>query len=147
MTEKSFSIQVQEGLAVTAIREQPGGMTAKGVFLYAPGAGSNINDPFGTYLSHRLAESGFAALRFQFPYMEAGKRRPDSPRQLEQTWRRVVATAEAEGAPLFIGGRSVGGRIASQVVAQGIVVDGLALGQHVEAVEDLGARLGQGHRL
>ena len=86
MTEEKLLIQVQADLAVTAIRTLPDSLNAKGVFVYAPGAGSNINDPFGGYLSHRLMESGFAALRIQFPYMEAGKGRPDSPRLLEESW-------------------------------------------------------------
>ena len=132
MGEESFLVKVGEGLSVTAVRTTPDDAAAKGVFLYAPGAGSNIDDPFGDYLSDRLVESGFAALRFQFPYMEAGKRRPDSPRLLEETWRRVIATRaiatmQAVETRLVIGGRSMGGRIASQVVAQGTHVDGLAL--------------------
>ena len=132
MREESFLIEVHEGLSVTAVRTQPDSSAAKRMFLYAPGAGSNIGDPFGGYLNHRLAESGIATLRFQFPYMEAGKRRPDSPRLLEETWRRVIAMVEEEGTRLAVGGRSKGGRIASQVVAQeavaqGSIVDGLAL--------------------
>ena len=75
MGEVSLSIQAQEGLAVTAIREMPDGAAATGVFVYAPGAGSNIDDPFGSYLSRRLVESDLASVPFQFPYMEAGKRR------------------------------------------------------------------------
>ena len=112
---------------MTAVRTLPHSGAAKAMFVYAPGAGSNIKDPFGDYLSHRLAESGIATIRFQFPYMEAGKRRPDSPRLLEETWRQVIETVGAEETPLVIGGRSMGGRIASQVVAQGTQVDGLAL--------------------
>jgi len=127
MTEENFMIQVQEGLPVSAVRTQPDGGATKGLFVYAPGAGSNIDDPFGGYLSGRLAESGIATLRFQFPYMDAGRRRPDPPRLLEETWRQVIAAVEAEGVRLAVGGRSMGGRIASQVVAQGTYVDGLAL--------------------
>ena len=127
MSGESFSIQVQDGVEVTAIRNVPDGGTLKGLLVYAPGAGSNINDPFGAYLSRRLVDSSYCSVRFQFPYMEAGKRRPDSLRLLEEVWRKVIAAAAVEGVPLVVGGRSMGGRIASLVVAQGAVVDGLAL--------------------
>lgn len=127
MAEENILIQVREGVTVSAVRVLAEDGTAKAVFVYAPGAGSNINDPFGEYLSPRLADTGFSTLRFQFPYMEAGKRRPDQPKLLKETWRQVIASVEAEGIRTFIGGRSMGGRIASQVVAQGCRVDGLAL--------------------
>ena len=132
MNDKRFLVKNEDGLAVTAIQTPSDSAAANGVFVYAPGAGSNIDDPFGYYLSHRLAGSGFATIRFQFPYMEAGRRRPDSPRLLEAAWRQVIAAPliaamVSEGVRLFVGGRSMGGRIASQVVAQGTQVDGLAL--------------------
>lgn len=128
MIEKPRLIQVDEEQTVTAVHTLPNGSPAlKGTLIYAPGAGSNIDDPFGVYLSHRLSESDFATVRFQFPYMEAGKRRPDSPRTLEETWRQVIAAVRNEGTHVIIGGRSMGGRIASQMVAQGTAVDGLVL--------------------
>ena len=96
-------------------------------FIYAPGAGSNINDAFGQFLSDRLATEGITTVRFEFPYMEAKKRRPDSARVLEETRREVIDLVRSSATKMVIGGRSMGGRIASQVVAQGIQVDGLAL--------------------
>jgi len=66
-------------------------------------------------------------LRFQFPYAEAGRRLPDRPPILEATWRAAIRAARAHAARLVVGGRSMGGRIASQVVAQGESVDALAL--------------------
>ena len=96
-------------------------------FIYAPGAGSNINDPFGQFLSDRLAAKGITTVRFQFPYMEARKRRPDPPRVLEEAWQEVIHSVRPSATKMIIGGRSMGGRIASQVVAQGTVVEGLAL--------------------
>ena len=78
-------------------------------------------------MDRRLPEAGVSIVRFQFPYMEAAKRRPDSRAVLEETWRRVIGLFSNIGAPLIAGGRSMGGRIASQVVAQGSRVDGLAL--------------------
>jgi predicted alpha/beta-hydrolase family hydrolase len=96
-------------------------------FVYAPGAGSNVHDPFGAYAARELAAHGVTTLRFQFPYMEAKKRGPDRPPVLEATWRAAIETARKDGTRLVVGGRSMGGRIASQVVAQGAAVDALAL--------------------
>jgi predicted alpha/beta-hydrolase family hydrolase len=61
-----------------------------------------------------LASLGVATLRFQFPYVEAGGRRPDPPALLEATVRAAVARAAEEELPLFAGGKSMGGRMTSQ---------------------------------
>ena len=97
------------------------------MFIYAPGAGSNIRDVFGSHLSSTLAAKGISSVRFQFPYMEARRRRPDSRAVLEDTWRSVVKEVRAKDLKLVVGGRSMGGRIASQVVAQGVEAEALAL--------------------
>lgn len=103
------------------------GGSADWVLIYAPGAGSSIADPFGAYLAAALADEGVASLRFQFPYMEAGRRVPDREPTLEATWLAAIETARAGGGRLVIGGRSMGGRVASQIVAQGTMVDALVL--------------------
>jgi len=79
-------------------------------------------------LAEDLAASGRAALLYNFPYSEAGRRRPDPPAVLERTAAEAAAVAlESTGAGrLVVGGRSMGGRIASQVVAAGGRADGLA---------------------
>ena len=59
--------------------------------------------------------------------MEAGKRRPDRAPVLEETWRQVIHKAGTDGSRLIIGGRSMGGRVASQVLAEDTTADGLAL--------------------
>ena len=92
MDEETFQVHVRPEMSVTAVRAVPDTEPPQGLFIYSPGAGSNINDPFGSYLSRRLVQAGFASVRFQFPYMEAGKRRPDSPSLLEETWRQVIET-------------------------------------------------------
>jgi len=96
-------------------------------FVYAPGAGSNLNDGFGAYLASRLPGASVDLQRFQFPYSEAGRGAPDRPPVLEATWPAVLASVRESRVPVFAGGRSMGGRIASQVVAQGEDVAGLAL--------------------
>ena len=134
MTVKEFQFTVRDK-ALSARVSVPNvqGHNAQGpVVIYAPGAGSNINDPFGAFLSDRLAEEGISTVRFQFRYMElglreAGTRRPDSPALLEETWREIIGLCRSPDRKLVIGGRSMGGRIASRIVAQGTQVDGLAL--------------------
>src|SRR3954465_5304716 len=94
-------------------------MNPRCAFVYAPGAGSNLNDGFGAYLAARLPQAGVDLWRFQFPYSEAKRSAPDRPPVLEAPWRAVLASVRQTGVPVFAGGRSMGGRIASQVVAQG----------------------------
>lgn len=66
-----------------------------------------------------LREVGIATLRFQFPYMERGSRRPDPPALCHATIRAAVAEAAriSPGLPLIAGGRSFGGRMSSQAQA------------------------------
>jgi hypothetical protein len=98
------------------------------VVVLGHGAGENRRNPMLLALAEALAASGRAALLYNFPYSEAGSRRPDSPADLEATTRAAAAVAlEASGAKRIVhGGRSMGGRIASQVVAAGERADGLA---------------------
>src|SRR3990172_6245394 len=126
MSETTLSIGISDGVSVTAMRSGPEG-DAGWTFLYAPGAGSNVHDPFGRYACRELASRGVRSLRFQFPYQEAGRRSPDRPAVLEATWRAVIEATRPATGRLVIGGRSMGGRIASQVVAAGTSADALAL--------------------
>ena len=96
-------------------------------YVYAPGAGSNLRDPFGQRLAERLPEAGVSLVRFQFPYQEAGHRRPDGPATLLATWRAVLESARTGSTRIAIGGRSLGGRIASVLASEGAGVDALAL--------------------
>jgi predicted alpha/beta-hydrolase family hydrolase len=75
--------------------------------------------PFMEAVAGGLAERGVATLRFQFPYMETGARRPDSPALLTACVRSAVACAsERAGAlPLFAGGKSLGGRMTTTAAA------------------------------
>ncbi len=126
MTVESIRVPVSRDQSVTALRHVPTSPASDWLLIYAPGAGSNVNDAFGAHLCRRLADEGVPSVRFQFPYMEAGKRRPDRPAVLESTWRRVMEEVRGEGR-LVVGGRSMGGRIGSQVVAQGGPADAVVL--------------------
>ena len=126
MIEEHLQLTVN-GRKLSALKVLPDGQRSAWTMAYAPGAGSNLQDPFGEYLAQHLGKVGISTVRFQFPYMEEGKRRPDPPRLLEETWREVIRTVQPTASKLVVGGRSMGGRIASQVVAQEAEVDGLAL--------------------
>jgi predicted alpha/beta-hydrolase family hydrolase len=97
------------------------------VVVLGHGAGGNRQTPMLVSLAEAIAASGRAALLYNFPYAEARSRRPDPPAVLEAATRAAATLAlEATGARRIVhGGRSMGGRIASQVVAQGERADGL----------------------
>ena len=88
--------------------------------LLAHGAGAPMDSPFMAAIAGGLAERGWRVLRFEFPYMarqrQTGRRcAPDRLPKLEEAWREQVALA-GTGAPLLIGGKSMGGRVASLLV-------------------------------
>jgi len=127
MSTEAIQVTVSGKHTVTALRDLPEAPAPTWTFIYAPGAGSNINDAFGTHLSRRLNAEGLGTVRFQFPYMEEKRRRPDRNQLLEETWSEIIGQFGAGGPKLAIGGRSMGGRIASQVAAQVTGVGALAL--------------------
>jgi uncharacterized protein len=88
-------------------------------YVLAHGAGAGMRHPFLETIAERLAEQGIATLRYQFPYMEAGGSRPDSPTVAEATVQAAVAKARelAPELPLFAGGKSFGGRMTSNAAA------------------------------
>jgi predicted alpha/beta-hydrolase family hydrolase len=90
------------------------------MYVLAHGAGAGMRHRFMESIAQALAERGIATLRYQFPYVEAGSRRPDPPGVLETTVRAAVAKAR-EIAPefaLFAGGKSLGGRMTSNAMAR-----------------------------
>jgi predicted alpha/beta-hydrolase family hydrolase len=125
MADASLRISVEGAGDIEALRTPARG--AAWTFVYAPGAGSSLHDPFGAYAAEVLPRHAVEVVRFEFPYMAAGKKSPDRPVVLEATWRAVIDAVVAKQRKLVLGGRSMGGRIASQVVAQGVRVDALAL--------------------
>jgi len=127
VSESRLRIDVSGDRSVQAIRTPAEGRRAGWTFVYAPGAGSNMHDPFGRYLCRALADRGVGCVRFQFPYMEEGKNRPDRTAVLEATWRAVLERVRDAKTKLCVGGRSMGGRIGSHVVAQGEAADAVAL--------------------
>lgn len=97
--------------------------------ILAHGAGGPMHSPFIRYFHTELAKHGFIAVKFNFPYMEAGRKVPDRKDVLEGSYRTIIEQVRSRvdsGSRMVIGGKSMGGRIASQVVAaDGTDVDGL----------------------
>ncbi|MGZ6125768.1 MAG: alpha/beta hydrolase family protein [Myxococcales bacterium] len=87
------------------------------LYVLAHGAGAGMRHPFLEALAGALAEERVATLRYEFPYMEQGKRRIDPAPALHARVREAVAAAAKEGLPLFAGGKSMGGRMTSQAQA------------------------------
>ena len=87
--------------------------------VFAHGAGAGMEHAFMAGFANGLAERGIATLRYQFPYMERGSKRPDLPKVAHAAVRAAVAEAARRlpGLPLFAGGKSFGGRMTSQAQA------------------------------
>lgn len=92
---------------------------AKAFYLFAHGAGAGMTHKAMESSAKGLAARGIATLRYQFPYMEKGSKRPDRPPVAHATVRAATAAASklAGDVPLFAGGRSFGGRMTSQAQA------------------------------
>ena len=74
-----------------------------------------------------LGAAGLEVRRFNFPYRDAGRRIPDRMPVLQEAFAKTVAQAREAGRKLFIGGRSMGGRVATMLAAEGFACDGLVL--------------------
>jgi len=100
---------------------------ADAVLVLAHGAGSGMRTPFMAGFAEAIGRLGVATMRFEFPYMRAGRKAPDRPPVLVEAWRAAFAEAagRAGGRPVFAGGKSMGGRIASMAAAEGMPAAGL----------------------
>jgi len=116
------------GEETSAIYEPP--MTpGVATFVFAHGAGGNMNDRGVVQTATALRARGIGVVRFNFLYKEKKSSRPDPMPRLKETFSAVVARArdEIDTGMLIIGGRSMGGRAASMLAAEGFECDGLLL--------------------
>ena len=119
----SFTLETPRGPAA-GVLDVPAGAGA--VVVLGHGAGSGMESPFMAGIAGALAELGLAVARFDFPYMHAGRKAPDPAPALIETWRLArAAVAERVPLPLVAGGKSLGGRIASMAVAEGMPAEAL----------------------
>lgn len=103
----------------------PGGA----VVVLGHGAGTDLTHPMLRGVARGLAERNHPVVTFNFAYTEAGRKRPDPAVRLESAYRDVLSAVRQRlpGRPLVIGGRSMGGRMASRMVAESEQVDALVL--------------------
>ncbi len=113
-----LTIRLSETETVSALLRLP--PNARACYVFAHGAGAGMNHSFLTSVSSGLAERGIATLRYQFPFIERGSKRPDPPAVAHATVRAAVAHAHSSlpDLPLFAGGKSFGGRMTSQAHAE-----------------------------
>lgn len=112
-----LTLRVSESRTVSGLLDLPA--NARACYVFAHGAGAGMNHPAMACVADDLSRLGVATLRYQFPYMESGSRRPDPPALCHATVRAAVAEAArlAPGLRLVAGGRSFGGRMTSQAQA------------------------------
>jgi hypothetical protein len=129
MTEvQPLTIAINAGERVSALLQVPSGSRA--CYVLAHGAGAGMHHPFMAAIAQGLADRGVATLRYQFPYMERGSKRPDLPPLAHATVRAAVGEAARllPNIALIAGGKSFGGRMTSQAQASAALpgVRGLA---------------------
>ncbi|MGJ7602777.1 alpha/beta hydrolase family protein [Variovorax sp. LT1R20] len=117
MKADRIAISVAPDIGVSALAVAPA--DAQACLVLAHGAGAGMAHPFMNAVAEGLAQRRIATLRYQFPYMEKGLKRVDSPALAHSTVRAAVRSAahHLDGVRLFAGGKSFGGRMTSQVQA------------------------------
>lgn len=124
-------IQVTGDIAVSSVWALPARdrQPCHAALVLAHGAGNDMDNPLLSFVHEALVERGVMTVKFNFPYKERGGKAPDRAPLLETTWQAVIAAVRADSqlapARLFCGGKSMGGRIVSQLVANGEACTGL----------------------
>ena len=122
MKEKRLEIDTPKGPVSATLTGS--GKTAP-ILVLAHGAGGGVDDPLLAGFAEGLSAEGISCLRFNFPYRELGKRAPDPEPVLRGAWEAAFARGAEMGSPVWVGGKSMGGRIASMAVADGLPAAGL----------------------
>jgi len=113
----AVKIDIEGTAPVSGLLQMPA--AARACYVFAHGAGAGMTHPFMAAVADQLEKRGTATLRFQFPYMERGSKRPDAPRTAHAAIRAAVAEAarRVPALALIAGGKSFGGRMTSQAQA------------------------------
>jgi predicted alpha/beta-hydrolase family hydrolase len=117
MTAQSLKLDLPNATSVSALLLRPD--NARACFVFAHGAGAGMSHSSMQTVATGLCDRGIATLRYQFPYMEKGSKRPDAPAVAHAAVRAAVKEAArcCSGLPLIAGGKSFGGRMTSQAQA------------------------------
>ena len=121
-------IPVSADESVSGVLEVPQGFEAgrTAAVIVSHGAGNDMHTPLLVHFSTGLCRAGFLSLRFNFPYKEKGRTAPDPQEKLVRTWHAAVAFVKNHpqyGTPRVVAaGKSMGGRIASQMTADGLIL-------------------------
>ena len=113
MPVQAFRLALPDGAGVAALWDAPA--QPRAAYVFAHGAGAGMQHAFMAAIAEGLVARGVACLRFQFPFMQQGSRRPDPPDVAQAAVREAARLAP--GVPLFAGGKSFGGRMSSQAQA------------------------------
>lgn len=129
MENRAITLPLGPDRHIRAIMGLPPSPTLDAVLILGHGANNDMDHPVVAGVHERLARAGAVTVRFNFPYAEEGRKHPDPDAVLEGTLRLVreyvSGQEELQGLQLFMGGKSMGARIAAQLVAQGIEAAGL----------------------
>jgi hypothetical protein len=126
-----ITIDLGDGRRTTALQYEASDAHASGArVVLAHGAGAGQHHPFIVAVAQRLAAHGIETVTFNFPYIEEKRRAPDRPEALEHCFRRVIDHVQSTNSrTLVIGGKSMGGRLATLLAAQDAPIGGVfALG-------------------
>jgi len=115
---EELRIEVGSTTAVSALLTRPA--RPRACFVFAHGAGAGMTHAFMAQAAEGFCARDIATLRYQFPYMEKGSKRPDPPQVAQAAVRAAVAEAarQCPGMPLIAGGKSFGARMTSQAQAK-----------------------------
>jgi uncharacterized protein len=135
--ELKFPVTDPDAGEVSALYLNPPKATC--LYVFAHGAGAPMTHPFMTAAANELAAMGIATFRYNFPYMEKRRGAPDRPPMLTATVRAAVKIAAkcAPKLPIFAGGKSMGGRMTSQAVAEANEKSGLPNADALEKLRGL----------
>jgi predicted alpha/beta-hydrolase family hydrolase len=143
-----LTIELSADRTVSGLLQIPAQAVA--LYVLAHGAGAGMTHPFMAAVADGLAERRIATMRYQFPYMEAGSKRPDRPPLAHTAVRAAVAAAASRlpSLPLFAGGKSFGARMTSQTQAEaplpainGLIFLGFPLHPAKQPADDRAAHL------
>jgi len=129
MEIRPLTLPVGPDRQIRVVLGVPRTTTMQAILVLAHGANNNMDQPLIAGLHERLAREGLVTVRFNFPYAEEGRKRPDSDEAMEGVFRLVLEYVgdleEFKGLEMFLGGKSMGARLAAQLVAQDVGANGL----------------------